>query len=378
MIFLLLSSLAIAALAYHFIGYPALLFVFAKAFGRRGKDADDGDYAPPVSVVVPCHNEAAVIANKIDALCRSDYPGDMEIIVSSDGSDDGTEKIAEEAGVVVLHNPQRRGKVAALNAAVVAAQYDILIFTDANAIPDAGAISALVAPFAEERIGGVAGEQVISSEDGDVTIGGGESAYWKYEAAIKRWEAALGGALCADGSVYAIRKGLYHPPPTVVMLRDDLYISLKVIGDGYRLAYVPEAIIYEGASAGGGAEFRRKARILAGSLASFFLVGPGVWIRTPFKLFSHKVLRWLSPWLMLGAGAFAVAGALSGDVTCVVLAAAQGLFYLLALAGFLLRKARAPFIFKAPYYFCLTNLAQMWGYWVFIRDLRKPAWEKLR
>lgn len=376
MIFLLLSSLAIAALAYHFIGYPALLFVLAKAVGLRSEDTV-GD-ALPVSVIIPCHNEAAVIADKIDALCRCDYAGDMEIIVSSDGSDDGTERIAKEEGVVVLHNPQRRGKIAALNDAVAAATYDILVFTDANAIPDEGAISALVAPFADERIGGAVGEQVIAAEGGDATVGGGESAYWKYEAAIKRWEAALGGALCADGSLYAIRKSLYHPPPTGVMLMDDLYISLKVIADGYTLAYAPEAIVYEGASAGGGAEFRRKARILAGSLASFFLVGPKAWIRTPFKLFSHKVLRWLSPWFILGALGFAVTGSLSGDVPCAALAAAQGLFYLLALIGFVLRKARAPFVFKAPYYFCLTSAAQLWGYWVFVSDFRKPAWEKLR
>lgn len=377
MVFLILSSAAIAALAYHFVGYPALLFVLAKAFGRRNGETGV-ESAPAVSIIVPCHNEAAVIGQKIEALGRSNYPGDIEIIVSSDGSDDGTERIAGEEGVVVLHNPERRGKVAALNDAVAAAQYDILVFTDANAIPDEGALSALISPLSDERIGGVAGEQVIAVEEGDATVGGGESAYWKYEAAIKRWEAALGGALCADGSLYAIRTKLYVPPPTGVMLMDDLYISLKAIAQGYRFAYAPEAVVYEGASAGGGAEFRRKARILAGSLTSFFLVGPGAWFRIPCKLFSHKVLRWLSPWLMLGALSFAAVGALTGDTGCLALAVAQGLFYLFALLGFLLRKARAPFIFKTPYYFCLTNLAQLWGYWVFLRDLRKPAWDKLR
>ncbi|MCP4230027.1 MAG: glycosyltransferase family 2 protein [bacterium] len=377
MVFLTLSGFAIAALAYHFIGYPALLFILEKVFGRE-RENPSADTSPNVSVIVPCYNEAAVIAEKIDALRESDYSGEMEIIVSSDGSDDGTERIAGEAGATVLHNPERRGKVTALNDAVAAARHDILVFTDANAIPREGAITALVAPFADGRIGGVVGEQVISSDGSDETTGGGESAYWKYEAAIKKWEAALGGALCADGSLYSIRKELYQPPPTGVMLMDDLYISLKMIGQGYRLAYVPEAVVYEGASAGGGAEFRRKARILAGSLTSFFLVGPKVWVRTPFKLFSHKALRWLSPWLMLGAFGFALAGGLVGNPPCMALAAAQAVFYLLGLAGFLLRNVRAPFLFKAPYYFCLTNLAQLWGYWVFIRDFRKPAWEKLR
>ncbi len=377
MIFLLLTSIAIAALAYHFIGYPALLFILVKLLGRR-KEEIETETAFPISIIVPCHNEATVIGQKIDALGRCDYPGDIEIIVSSDGSDDGTERIAEGEGVVVLHNPERRGKVAALNDAVLAARHDFLVFTDANAIPGEGALSALILPFIDERYGGVVGEQVIAAEEGDATVGGGESAYWKYEAAIKRWEAALGGALCADGSLYAIRKKLYVPPPTGVMLMDDLYISLKIIAQGFRLAYAPDAIVYEGASFGGGAEFRRKARILAGSLTSFFLAGPGAWFRIPYKLFSHKVLRWLSPWLMLGALVFAVIGAAKGDIGCVVLAGAQGLFYVLAFLGFLLRKAQAPFIFKAAYYFCLTNLAQLWGYWVFLRDLRKPAWDKLR
>jgi cellulose synthase/poly-beta-1,6-N-acetylglucosamine synthase-like glycosyltransferase len=346
--------------------------------GRRRASPPERSGAPPsVSVIVPCYNEADVIAGKVAAVRAQDYDGPIEIIVSSDGSDDGTETIAGDAGATVVHDPKRRGKVAALNAGVASATGEILVFSDANAMPAPDAVARLAAWFADPRVGAVAGEQVIAKE-GDGTVGAGESVYWRYEAFIKQLEAARGTALCADGSLYAVRRELYLPPPTGILLMDDFYISGAVIREGYKIAYAPDAVAYEGVSPGARAEFKRKARILAGSLIAATLLGPRFWFRVPWKLFSHKVLRWVGPWLGLGALVFSSAAVFTDSYVGGVLFGLQLFFYLAALFGWAMRDTHAPFPFKAAYYLTLSNLAELWGYVVLITQLKKPAWEKLR
>jgi biofilm PGA synthesis N-glycosyltransferase PgaC len=365
----------LGAIAYHYAGYPILLWLIN---GRRKAAPPERSGAPPsVSVIVPCHNETDVIAEKVAAVRAQNYDGPIEVIVSSDGSDDGTETAAAKAGATVVHSPERRGKVAALNAGVSSATGEILVFSDANAMPAPDSVARLAAWFADPRVGAVAGEQVIVKE-GDGTVGAGESAYWRYEAFIKGLEAARGTALCADGSLYAVRKELYEAPPSGVLLMDDFYISGAVVRAGYKIAYAPDAVAYEGASVNAAAEFKRKARILAGSLVSAALLGPRFWFRVPFKLFSHKVLRWLGPWLGLGALVFSSAAVIADSYAGGILFGLQLFFYLAALFGLAVRNPHLPFPFKAAYYLTLSNLAVLWGYVVLITQLKKPAWEKLR
>jgi len=369
------ALVCLGSIVYHYAGYPILLWLLS---GRRKVTPPERSGAPPsLSVIVPCHNEADVIAEKVATVRAQDYGGPIETIVSSDGSDDGTETTAEKAGATVIHSPERRGKVAALNAGVAAATGEILVFSDANAMPARDAVARLVAWFADPRVGAVAGEQVII-KGGDGTVGAGESAYWRYEAFIKGLEAARGTALCADGSLYAVRKELYEAPPSGVLLMDDFYISGAVVRAGYKIAYAPDAVAYEGASVSAAAEFKRKARILAGSLVSAALLGPRFWFRVPFKLFSHKVLRWFGPWLGLGAFVFSSAAVVADSYAGGILFGLQFFFYLAAIFGWAVRDPHLPFPIKAAYYLTLSNLAVLWGYVVLITQLRKPAWEKLR
>ncbi|UCE27000.1 MAG: glycosyltransferase family 2 protein [Candidatus Coatesbacteria bacterium] len=369
------ALVCLGSIVYHYAGYPILLWILN---GRRKvAPPESSDGAPSVSVIVPCYNEADVIVEKVAAVRAEDYDGPIEVIVSSDGSDDGTETAAEEAGATVVHSPERRGKVAALNAGVEAATGEILVFSDANAMLAPNAMARLAAWFADPRVGAVAGEQVIV-KGGDGTVGAGESVYWRYEAFIKGLEAARGTALCADGSLYAVRKDLYEAPPSGVLLMDDFYISGAVVRAGYKIAYAPDAVAYEGASVSAAAEFKRKARILAGSLVSTGFLGPRFWFRVPFKLFSHKVLRWFGPWLGLGALVFSSAAVVADSYAGGILFGLQFFFYLAALFGWAMRGKPLPFPFKAAYYLTLSNLAVLWGYVVLITQLKRPAWEKLR
>ena len=367
------AAAALAAVVYHYVGYPLLLRL-AAALGRAPAEPAAPAARPSLSVIIPCYNEAAALPAKLADLRAADYPADkVEIVVVSDGSSDETEAVARGAeGVRVVSWPERRGKPAALNAGAEEAKGEVLVFTDANALVPPESLRELVAPFADPRVGAVCGEQVITRGASS------ERAYWRWEARIKEWEAAVGSAVGADGSLYAVKRGLYKKVPEGRLIMDDFFVSLQVVAAGYRLAYAPAAVAYEEALDDGRAEFKRKARIMAGSVVALAALDVAIWRRLPWQLFSHKILRWLGPaFLAVAFGASAAATA-AGSVFGAVLLAAQASFYGAAAVGWLWRRRRAPLLFRAPYSFTLANAALAYGWLQFFFGGKKPAWEKLR
>src|SRR5713226_4587755 len=131
---------------YIYLGFPLLLFVRAKLWRRPVRSAD---VQPTITVVIVAHNEAAGIRAKLDNLLTSNYPQDhLDIIIGSDGSDDGTNDIVLQERRATLLALPRQGKIPALNAAVQRARGDILVFSDANSMYAPSAIRMLVRPFA--------------------------------------------------------------------------------------------------------------------------------------------------------------------------------------------------------------------------------------
>lgn len=367
------AAAALAAVVYHYVGYPLLLRL-AAALGRAPAEPAAPAARPSLSVIIPCYNEAAALPAKLADLRAADYPADkIEIVVVSDGSSDETEAVARGAeGVRVVSWPERRGKPAALNAGAEEAKGEVLVFTDANALVPPESLRELVAPFADPCVGAVCGEQVITRGASS------ERAYWRWEARIKEWEAAVGSAVGADGSLYAVKRGLYKKVPEGRLIMDDFFVSLQVVAAGYRLAYAPAALAYEEALDDGRAEFKRKARIMAGSVVALAALDVAIWRRLPWQLFSHKILRWLGPaFLAVALGASAAATA-AGSVFGAVLLAAQASFYGAAAVRWLWRRRRAPLLFRAPYSFTLANAALAYGWLQFFFGGKKPAWEKLR
>ena len=366
------AAAALAAVAYHYVGYPLVLRL--AALFARPRAAPPALEPPRLSVIIPCHNEAASLGAKLEDLRAADYPRDkLEIIVVSDGSDDDTAAVAErEAGVRVVAWPERRGKPAALNAGARAAEGDVLVFTDANAHLPPASLGELAAPFAYAGVGAVCGEQVITRGAAP------ERTYWRLEALLKKWEAAIGSAVGADGSLYAVRRELYRPVPEGSLIMDDFYVSLSVVAEGRRLAYAPRAVAYEEALEDERREFKRKARIMAGSLGALSALSTGIWRRVGFQLFSHKILRWLGPALLLAALVTAAAAAALGSLVGLVLLGGQLLCYGVAAAGWALGGSRAPGPLRAAYFFVLAQAALACGWAAYLFGQNRPAWDKLR
>jgi cellulose synthase/poly-beta-1,6-N-acetylglucosamine synthase-like glycosyltransferase len=210
----------------------------------------------------------------------------------------------------------------------------------------------------------------------------GEGIYWKYESALKRWDAELYSAVGAAGELFAIRTELYNEVEPDTLL-DDFIISLRVAMKGYKIDYDPDAYAIEKASANVKEELKRKIRISAGGIQSVLRLYPLLNIFRygilSFQYISHRVLRWtltpLSLLLLLIVNAFLV----PASTFFAVVMALQVLFYLLALTGWFLEnrkmKVKALFI---PYYFFIMNYAVYMGFFRFIKKAQSVNWERAK
>jgi biofilm PGA synthesis N-glycosyltransferase PgaC len=365
---LLLFWISLGVFLYHVLGYPVVITIAAWLFPRRLKDSPDD--LPPIDLIIPAHNEADIIAAKLESVLACGYPrARLHIIVACDGCTDSTVKVAQDTGTDMVMDLPRGGKAATINTAVAEGHSPILAFSDANALLLPGALEQLVKLFADDRVGAVAGEQRISRDVG------AEGPYWRYESYLKRREALFASAAGSDGSIHALRRDLFRPLPTDRILMDDLSLSMMAPEHGKRIAYAPEAAAVEGSSPTWRVEFKRKSRIMAGTLHSLGF-SRHAFCNFPFLLvfFSHKILRYLGPWLLLIA---LVSGFWAWD-SIITLLSHLGLWatILLSALGTVPLFRKAPLKFLA--YFMLTQAALLAGWIAFFTRRYKPAWEKLR
>jgi cellulose synthase/poly-beta-1,6-N-acetylglucosamine synthase-like glycosyltransferase len=199
--------LAVGLIVYAQVGYPLLLWLLAK-LRRHPTLEHPGPLAelPRVSLIVAAYDEAEVIEAKVANALELDYPRErLEVIVASDGSDDGTARLAEQAGADIVLDLPRSGKLAAQNTAVKRARGEILAFSDANSIWRPDALLRLIEPFADPDVGYVCGQVRYLDPDGDNQ----EGLYWRYEMGVRELESGLGGVTAGNGAIYAVRADAY-------------------------------------------------------------------------------------------------------------------------------------------------------------------------
>ncbi len=379
MLFLELIFWALALLVvYVYAGYPLLLAIWAAVASRP---VQRGGGLPPVTLVISAFNERDVIAAKIENSIALDYPREsLDVLVVSDASDDGTDDIVlryADSGVRLLRMQDRGGKTVGLNAAVDAANGDIVVFSDANAMYEADAIRALVANFEDPSVGAAVGESTYRDSESDADRS--ESAYWRYETAIKRLESRLGSVVGGDGAIYAVRKSLYRPMAADAL--SDFVNPLQVVEQGMRCVYVPEAVSVEEAAGSFDKEFRRKVRIVNRAWRATWsmkqMLNPFRFGRFAWQMVSHKLLRWLVPVFLLLIFVLNVALLRQGPVYQ-LLFVAQLAFYGLAGLGALTGGSSRSAAIYGPYYFCLVNLASLLGIRDAYRGMTYTTWSTAR
>ncbi|HTS06939.1 MAG TPA: glycosyltransferase family 2 protein [Candidatus Eisenbacteria bacterium] len=291
-----------ALLAYTYAGYPVWLWVRARL---KPWPVRRGTVEPGISIVMVVRNESAVLAEKLENLLHIEYaPERCQIVVVSDGSDDGTEAILStfknEPRVRAVLRKASAGKAAGLNDALRFADGQILVFTDARQKIESDAVHCLVQNFAEPEVGAVSGELMLGNPAFGES-GQGMGLYWKLEKRIRELESASGSVVGATGALYAVRRELVVEVPADTIL-DDVYIPMHVAQQGFRVLFDGRARAWDTPHLGADREFQRKVRTLTGN---YQLLQLAPWLlrkRNPlrFEFISHKLMRLSAPLFLLG------------------------------------------------------------------------------
>lgn len=289
--------------AYTYLGYGGWLWL--RSLWRR-QPVLSGPYTPFVSIVMVVRNEARVLEGKLQNLLTLDYPKDRyEIVVISDGSQDGTEDILSAFSLAHrirgIATPESQGKAAGLNEAVLAAKGEIVVFTDARQTIEPAALSKLAENFADPAVGCASGELMLGDpEIGEVSTRMG--LYWRIEKKIRELESASGSVVGATGAFYAARRNLIVPVPRGTIL-DDVFIPMNVARQGSRVVFDSRARAWDLADQGAEREFSRKVRTLSGN---YQLLQLAPWLLTRenpmlLEFVSHKLLRLVAPFVLVTA-----------------------------------------------------------------------------
>jgi cellulose synthase/poly-beta-1,6-N-acetylglucosamine synthase-like glycosyltransferase len=323
-------GIAFVVLLYVFLGYPLLLR--AVVFCRGARRVERNDSTPALSLVISAYNEAAVIRAKLDNVLELDYPREqLEVVVISDASSDGTDEIVTafaSRGVRLERRPTRKGKTAGLNWTVPRLRGTIVVFSDANTLYARDALRQIVRGFADPMVGCITGETQYL--EGQSAADAGERTYWGYEGRIKRLETEVGSTVGGDGALYAIRRALWRALPETAI--NDFLNPLQIVEAGWRAIYAPEARGFEETAGDVSTEWRRRVRIVS---RSWRAVWQAKGVLNPFRvgfftvsIVSHKILRWLSGLFVGICGAAVLKVVLSNELLVLaglVLAGAVGL-----------------------------------------------------
>lgn len=370
-------AVSIAVVAWVYVGYPLALVALGRVRPRPRRRAT---IAPTLSVIVAAHDEVEVIGEKIANVLAGDYRRDLlEVIVASDGSRDGTVEAARRAGATRVLDLPRVGKLEALNRAAEIASGEILVFTDADSMLAPSSLRELVSNFADEHVGGVAGNVVRTVDDAGRPVAHGEGLYWRYERLLKRLEDRVGSVVSASGHLYAVRRSCFTRSARTTCT-DDFVISSQVVRRGRRLAFDERAIVVVATPEEGGTELRRKIRVMNRGLRAALALGDAL-LPTRSGLYAvevlfHKVLRRFVAFFLLAALIASAVLAAHDRVWWVVLAP-QVAFYALAAAGALAARSRWARLkpIWVPYFFCLANAAAAAAVISLLAGVRFERWE---
>jgi cellulose synthase/poly-beta-1,6-N-acetylglucosamine synthase-like glycosyltransferase len=372
--------IAFGTIAYVYAGYPLVLWLATKVLSRAPMPTSAS--WPNVTMIISAYNEEKSIRQKIANTMAIDYPkAQIEVLVVSDASDDSTDDIVREfepQGVRLLRMAERGGKTTGLNKAVSVAKGEIVIFSDANAMYLEDALRALVNNFADPRVGAVIGESTY--EAGETDSERSEGLYWRYETWLKAMESHIGSVVGGDGAIYAVRKALYTPMRADAL--SDFVNPLQVVKQGYRCVYDRAARSVERAAEDFEKEFRRKVRIVnrawRATMSMRDMLNPFKYGWFALALISHKLLRWLVP-VFLMVTLVSNLALLGTSPVYTLMLTAQVVFYGIAafvwLSGL---RDKMPSLFSVPYYFCLVNIASLWGIWQAWRGETYTTWNTAR
>lgn len=365
--------LAAIFLAYAFGGYYLVLWVVSLYYKRPHQR---GAIQPAVSIIIAAHNEASTISSKILNCLELNYPPEKyEILVASDGSNDGTPDIVRSfahRGVRLIEIPERSGKQYAQMLARDAATGEIFVFTDAGVEFERESLQKIISNFADTSVGCVSSEDEIVRKKGWM----GEQLYVQFEMRMRRLESRIGSLVTASGSFFAARRSVcdtWHIDQT-----SDFFVVLNTVSLGMRAVVDPESVGRYGLVHSERAELQRKIRTIVNGLAVFFahkeLLNPLRYGFFSWQLISHKLFRWLTPFAMLllfVANLFLWTKGLFYQVALV----SQAAMYAAGLLALSIDGSSVWKPIKLAGYFLLGNAATVMAWFYFLSGEKFVSWQ---
>jgi poly-beta-1,6-N-acetyl-D-glucosamine synthase len=206
--------------------------------------------APPVSIIIPCHNEAEQIEETISHLSLLEYP-DFEIIAVNDGSTDGTGELLESLAarydrLRVIHFAANQGKAMGLRMGALVAKHDFLICIDGDALLDRHAVSWMMSHFLSgPRVGAVTGNPRVRTRStllGKIQVG----EFSAIVGMIKRAQRIYGRVFTISGVVCGFRRSALHHVGYwgLDMITEDIDISWRLQLNHWDIRFEPNALCW--------------------------------------------------------------------------------------------------------------------------------------
>lgn len=371
---------AVGLIAWVYIGYPVAAALKARL--RPFRPALTGPPPAVVTVGIAAHNEARQLEARIANVLDQQVPFELEVVVASDGSTDGStalvERLAAADARIRLLALERGGQTSAQRAIFGAARGQVVVLTDAETRFAEGCLGALVAPFSDPRVGAATGR--LAWLDGNRTeTSRNEGAYWRYEQRVRALESRAGWLTTVTGALLAIRVSAYREVPDHASM--DHLLPLAVRDQDLVVVAVPDAVASDRTVGGLREQFRNRSRTATrGIRANLSMAGRLTPWRRPsafLAIWSHKILRWATPILAAIAGASGLLLGLGGQPVYLVPVAIGWIGLILAASGWALRRRRRPWRWGSlPLAIVVVNLAFLNGWLNLILGRRIEAWHR--
>jgi cellulose synthase/poly-beta-1,6-N-acetylglucosamine synthase-like glycosyltransferase len=372
--------LGIGLILHSYVIYPKLVQYFSKY--RKNNELIYLDELPPITIIIPAHNEEKVIGQKLETLLQSKFPLDrIELLIGADNCKDQTSSIITSyqdrfPDMNLIEFTERQGKINIVNKLVNKAKYEIIVMTDANVLFDTNTLNELVKHFKNPKIGLVDSrmEHFGLKETG---ISMAENGYISNEVQTKFGEGKIWGAMMGPfGGCFAFRKVCFQAIPTHFLV-DDFYLNMIILQKGYQCINEQNARVFEDVSNESWIEFNRKIRISAGNfqnLSRFWTMlfrFDGI----SYAFFSHKFLRWILPFFML----FILVGSSILSREHIVYTIMNALFIIplgLYIPDYLGKKIGVHFKWvRYIVHFTSMNIALFLGFFKFLGGIKSSIWE---
>ena len=365
---------ALLGCVYSYALYPLLLALWP-ARAAYARFAGAAASPPAATLVIACRNEAGRLRHKLDNALAVEYPN-LEIVVASDASDDGSDDIVREyadRGVRLVRSPARRGKEYAQGLAITQTSGEIIVFSDAGTDLPPESIGHLVENFADPSIGAVSSEDRFVTEDGRVV---GEGAYVRYEMWLRRLESRRAGLVGLSGSFFGIRRSIAGA--WNASIPSDFACALYAVKAGMRAVSDPRVVGVYRDIKDPSKEFGRKVRTAIRGMTAVAVLrevlNPVRYGLFSFQVWSHKVMRWLVPAFMVLLLVASVALARVHPLYAWALAA-QCVGYGTVLAAHVAPRLRVYAPVRLAYFFVQVNLALGRAGLAFLRGRRIVTWD---